>query len=469
MPMKYDKEDICLELVRKPDVIQKLHPVFLNDPTMKERKEKILKRMEANGCDVLVVYADLEHGSNFEYLTGFLPRFEEALLVLHKNGKAFLMLGNENMKLAPHSRIRATAIHVPYLSLPNQPMTEECLLEEAFQKAGITSGKMVGIAGWKRFTSHIKDNQKLYDLPYYLIEALKNVADHEKILNITDIFVGDLNGARITNNANEIAHYEFGASLASNLILKAMDAVEEGKSEMDIINAASMYGQPNSVITICATGERYQYANLYPTDKKVCKGDKFSLTAGFKGGLSSRAGYCVRTAAELKSENTDYMEVLAKPYFSCIATWLSEIHIGMSGDELYRLVEKAIPKCEYHWNLNPGHFIADEEWTASPVYEGSDSVLKSGMLLQADIIPSKEGYAGSCCECGIALADNELKRQLKEQCPDVWERMEKSRRFIKDELGIMLNEDVLPMSDTVGYYRPFLLDKGKALKVKTHY
>lgn len=37
-----------------------------------------MKRMKEESFDVLIVYGDLEHGSNFEYLTGFLPRFEEA-------------------------------------------------------------------------------------------------------------------------------------------------------------------------------------------------------------------------------------------------------------------------------------------------------------------------------------------------------------------------------------------------------
>ena len=45
----------------------------------------------------MLIYGDLEHGSNFEYLTGFLPRFEEALLAVHQNGTAYLLLCNENL------------------------------------------------------------------------------------------------------------------------------------------------------------------------------------------------------------------------------------------------------------------------------------------------------------------------------------------------------------------------------------
>ena len=67
--------------------------------------------METEKFDQLVFYADKEHGSNFEYLTGFIPRFEEGLLVLNKDGAATLILGNENLKLCQHARISADLIH----------------------------------------------------------------------------------------------------------------------------------------------------------------------------------------------------------------------------------------------------------------------------------------------------------------------------------------------------------------------
>ena len=75
-------------------------PVPLEDRTMDLRLQRVLKRMRKRGLDALAVYCDLEHGGNFEYLTGFVTRFEEALLVLKADGKAALMVGNENLKLA---------------------------------------------------------------------------------------------------------------------------------------------------------------------------------------------------------------------------------------------------------------------------------------------------------------------------------------------------------------------------------
>lgn len=75
-------------------------PVGLSDETIAERKQKVLAAMKARGLDQLIVYGDVEHGGNFEYLVGYFTRFEEALLVLNANGKATLVLGNENLNKA---------------------------------------------------------------------------------------------------------------------------------------------------------------------------------------------------------------------------------------------------------------------------------------------------------------------------------------------------------------------------------
>ena len=49
----------------------------------------------ATGYDRLVVYADREHSANLSYLTGFDPRFEEALLIVGPTGDPAILVGNE--------------------------------------------------------------------------------------------------------------------------------------------------------------------------------------------------------------------------------------------------------------------------------------------------------------------------------------------------------------------------------------
>ena len=108
---------VTLSTVPQPPLWHDVPSVTLNDDTLRLRKSRVLANMRQSGVDTLIVYADKEHGGNFEYLTGFIPRFEEALLVLHRDGEAVLVLGNENLKLAGHARLENRVIHAPWFAL----------------------------------------------------------------------------------------------------------------------------------------------------------------------------------------------------------------------------------------------------------------------------------------------------------------------------------------------------------------
>ena len=435
---------------------------MLSDETMQNRKARLLENMQKDGFDAVVVYADLEHGSNFEYLCGFLPRFEEALLILHANGKAFMVLGNENLNKAGKARIEAVPIHMPHFSLPNQPMQTEKSVAQILASCELEDAEKIGLIGWKNFTSHVEDNHLLFDLPYFLVEALKTVCGKAQFTNAAYLLIGE-NGVRTTNNANEFAHYEYGAALAGNCILKTMDRLKVGKTEMEMAETLAADGQRHSVVTIMATGARFEKANLYPGNKQIQCGDKISITTGFKGGLQSRAGYAVECAEQLPEKEQDYLKAVAIPYFQAVKTWLETIKIGINGNDLYEAVETVLPKEEYGWTLNPGHLCADEEWMSSPIYPQSEETLQSGMLFQIDIIPSVNGYGGVSCESGILLADEQLRKAIAKEYPAVWERIVKRRAYMQEVLGIRIQEDVLPTSMATAYLRPYLLKKEMAL------
>ena len=453
---------IKLKEIEAPKPEEGLIPVMLSDETMQNRKARLLENMQKDGFDAVVVYADLEHGSNFEYLCGFLPRFEEALLILHANGKAFMVLGNENLNKAGKARIEAVPIHMPHFSLPNQPMQTEKSVAQILASCELEDAEKIGLIGWKNFTSHVEDNHLLFDLPYFLVEALKTVCGKAQFANAAYLLIGE-NGVRTTNNANEFAHYEYGATLAGNCILKTMDRLKVGKTEMEMAETLAADGQRHSVVTIMATGARFEKANLYPGNKQIQCGDKISITTGFKGGLQSRAGYAVECAEQLPEKEQDYLKAVAIPYFQAVKTWLETIKIGINGNDLYEAVEAVLPKEDYGWTLNPGHLCADEEWMSSPIYPQSEETLQSGMLFQIDIIPSVNGYGGVSCESGILLADEQLRKAIAKEYPAVWERIVKRRAYMQEVLGIRIQEDVLPTSMATAYLRPYLLKKEMAL------
>ena len=71
------------------------------------------EKARAAGHDVIVVYADREHGGNIAYLTGFEPRFEEAMPVIGARDEPALVVGNECRGYARVSQVPVRAVLVP--------------------------------------------------------------------------------------------------------------------------------------------------------------------------------------------------------------------------------------------------------------------------------------------------------------------------------------------------------------------
>ena len=86
-----------------------------------ERLERLRARMDASRYDCLVVWADREHSANVSYLTGFEPRFEDAVLVVTLDGDPAMLVGNENFATAEAAPLPLRCVRFQDLSLPGQP------------------------------------------------------------------------------------------------------------------------------------------------------------------------------------------------------------------------------------------------------------------------------------------------------------------------------------------------------------
>ncbi|WP_312756971.1 M24 family metallopeptidase [Pantoea brenneri] len=456
-----NRDRYALKPIPLPPTFPDVASHVMADETLHRRLAAIVQRMKQHQITQLIVYADKEHGSNFEYLAGFIPRFEEALLVVNQQGELAYIMGNENLKLVPFARNPGRCLHAPLFSLPNQPMSGETSLSLLLSQAGIVAGARTGLVGWKLFSPA---QQTLFDLPQFICAAAADAAGGvSHLVNATGLFISPDQGARCINSADEVAFYEAGANRASTAMLAALNSVTPGVSEKHIGARLNADGQPNSVMTIAATGDRFAKAQLYPSDKTIKVGDKLSLTVGYKGGLSSRTAYAVSQASELPCHVSDWLPRLAIPYYHAVVSWLEQLRIGITGGELYALIEAVFPKAQYGWHLNPGHLVADEEWLCSPIWPDSAITLKSGMLLQIDIIPSVAGYGGCSIEDTVGLADAALRAQLAAEFPAVWQRMTERKAWLSDVLRLKLADEVILLSNTVGYLRPFLLDPQRAL------
>ena len=62
-----------------------------------ERIRRMWALKEADRYSCVIIYADREHYSNVHYFTDLDVRFEEALLVLFRDRRPIIVLGNEDM------------------------------------------------------------------------------------------------------------------------------------------------------------------------------------------------------------------------------------------------------------------------------------------------------------------------------------------------------------------------------------
>ena len=108
--------DISLPDIGMPDAEPLLPPGLYAD-----RLERLRAVMEARSYDHLVVWADREHSANLAYLSGFDPRFEEALLIVGPTDDPAVLVGNECAGMAAAAPLTMRPVMFQDMSLPGQP------------------------------------------------------------------------------------------------------------------------------------------------------------------------------------------------------------------------------------------------------------------------------------------------------------------------------------------------------------
>jgi len=172
----------------------------------------------------------------------------------------------------------------------------------------------------------------------------------------------------------------------------------------------------------------------------------------------------VEDAAELPASISDYVDRLVAPYFEAVAEWYSALRVGQLGGALHEIVDRRLGDPFFGIFLTPGHLISLEEWLHSPIGPASTAQLRSGMVIESDVIPATgTDYFTTNVESPFALADKTLRRELAQRYPPMWARIEARRTFVRNQLGIDLHPDVLPFSNLPAYLAPFLLRPERAM------
>lgn len=462
-----DVKNIKYSYVKEPNFgVPETEPEIPNE-VYQQRLNKTLEAMDSNKLDYLIIYADREHFSNFDYLTGFGPRFEEGILILSKEGKAHVLLGNECFVLHKYSRIPAEGILCQSLSLPNQPIDQHKDLKEVFSEIGIKSTDKIGLVGWKLIYP-IYGDRYMFDIPSFIVGSARDIAGTKNVINVTDLFIHPGYGIRTINTAHDIAYFEYGAAYASDSVQQMLINLRTGINEVELSKYITCGAIPTSVFPKVLSGDRMDIGMVSPTTNEIKLGDRFQVSVGLRGGLTCRKGFVAYSEDDLPDMSKDFLLKIAAPYYATVVNWYQNIGIGVAGGEIYKIIETGYPKEKYGWSLNPGHFIATEEWMSSPFYKNSDVVIKSGMCIQMDIIPTAERhYVAPNCEDGIAICDADLRKEIELKYPDVYKRIQRRRDFMINVLNIKLKPEVLPLSNLTGLYRPFMLNKDKAFVVKS--
>ncbi len=435
------------------------------------RIDAALRAASARGLDLLIVYGDREHFANLAYLTAVDPRFEEAMLVLRPGHLPHLTVGNEGWGYAGLSPVAHDRHLFQEFSLLGQPRDESPTLDALLAGAGVARGKRIGVAGWKyKYEKDGEDGRERVrrdwiEIPSYLVDALRQITGPDGCVeNATDLFMAARDGLRTINEVEQLAAFEYASCHASKAVHDVLTGFRIGQTEYEALRLMRLDGFPMSCHPMLTAGPRAMVGHASPSTRRIQRGDFMTTALGLWGNLTSRCGFVVEDAAELPEPIRDYVDRLVIPYFRAAAAWLETLHIGVTGDELYRVVQHHVGDPFFGVSLNPGHQIHLDEWLNSPVYAGSDIELKSGMALQVDIIPATgSAYYSSNIEDGVCLADAALRDAFAARYPEAWQRIQARRRFLQDSLGITLSPDVLPFSNTPCYLAPYLLKPGMVL------
>jgi hypothetical protein len=449
-----------------------VEPVIPAD-TYRQRIARLYARARQAGFDTLVVYGDREHSANLTYLTGYDPRFEEALLVLRidtgNEQKPILVVGNEGLGYTSISPIKddlEIALFQSF-SLMGQDRRRSRALADILKAGGIGRGTRVGVAGWKYFGAQETATPDTWlEIPAYIADTLRALTDGESMLNAGAILMDASSGLRAINDVDQLAYFEFASTYTSQAVRDVIFGLRPGLSEFEAVQLMKVTGLPLCCHLMLSAGPRAFMGLPSPSLRRIARGEPFTAAYGVWGALTCRAGFVVETARELPPAIADYVDRLVAPYFEAIAAWYARLRIGVTGGELYRVIHERIGDPFFGVGLNPGHLIHLDEWLHSPIYNGSTERLQSGMALQVDVIPATGSpYFTTNIEDGIALADETLRAAFAARYPEAWKRIQARRAFMENTLGVRLSPEVLPFSNIPAYLPPYLLAPRQAMRM----
>ena len=199
----------------RPEIPASLYPA---------RVDRLRERADARGYDRLVVYADREHSARMAYLTGFDPRFEEALLIVGGDGQPAILVGNECYGMAGAAPLPMRRVLFQDLSLPSQPRDRSRPLAEILADEGIGPGSRVGVVGWKTYA-----DRAAIEAPAFLVDELRRrTGPTGSVENASDLLIDAADGLRVINEVDQLAVLEHAACQTSSGVRRLLFGLRPG-------------------------------------------------------------------------------------------------------------------------------------------------------------------------------------------------------------------------------------------------
>jgi hypothetical protein len=416
---------------------------------------------EKTGRDWLVVYADREHIANIAFLTGFDPRFEEALFLLGPKARKILVVGNESYDYTSRAGLQGFELVLcQTFSLLGQDRSKAPSLEAVLKAAGLSRGQTIGLVGWKYLEPDAWElNGASFFVPAFIVSTLERIAgDAEALQDATSVLMHPASGLRAVIDADEIAACEWAAARASAAVWRIVQGVREGDNELTAAGRMLYAGEPLSCHVMFSSNDRSGpvVGLASPTARILKRGDGVTTAVGYWGALSSRAG--------LLDHSDDAFLDVAAGYFRGLAAWYEAADIGVAGGAVYSKVDEVLGRAGLRPALNPGHLVGYDEWSNTPIRIDGKDTIASGMPFQIDVIPvpQRTGQALNC-EDTVVFADASLQQEIKKRHPAVWSRIQARRDFMRDRIGVELKASILPLSNTPLCLPPFWLRSGDLL------
>ena len=420
--------------------------------TYEARADRLLA---AAGTTWAAVYGDREHAANLAFVSGFDPRFEEGMLLLGPGGRRVLLVGNEGIVHAQVARLPVEVVLYQPFSLMAQPRGDSPPLAELLVGLGLEGSGPVGVAGWKYLDAgEAEDVTRPAYVPAFVVAAIDAVSGAPSV-DITAALMNPVDGLRGVVTADEVARLEWGAARASAAVHRVVRAARPGTTELAAIGAMGYEGEPLSCHAMLASADAGGPLNglRSPSARTIARGDAVTCGIGYWGGLCCRAGLVTDEVDEA------FVAGYVRPYFAALAAWWTTLGVGATGGEVFDAVIGALGDAPFRPMLNPGHLTSYDEWVHSPIFAGSALPVASGMVFQCDIIPTPMPAGRALnCEDTAAIGDEALRAELAARHPALWGRIEARRAFMRDELGLQIKPEVLPLSVAPAYLAPFWLE-----------